>query len=195
MYKVSRSDRLLRMCSSLRLGFLALLVAPVVLALAPMPSNAKTAGSQEKPIVRPISISSLDNYFSVVGRFSGELTVFDDSIAVMFDTLIATRRLPEDQQRIRLDSIRVGVGVGDDKSWSPVDNSKALRIGRILPKGEVMEWKNVRFALPHERSESDDTAWIVVTFHITVGRRGESGYSTGATTYAHSERGVLATDK
>jgi hypothetical protein len=148
-----------------------------------------------KPIVRQLSISSLDNYFSVVGRFSGALTVFDDSIVVSFDSLIATRRLPEDQQRIRLDSIRVGVGVGDEKSWSPVDDSKALPIGRVLPKGGVIERKGVRFVLPHARNESDDAAWIVVTFHITVGIPGQSGFSREATTYAHSERGVLASDK
>lgn len=148
-----------------------------------------------KPIVRSLSISSLDNYFSVVGTFSGELTVFDDSVVVSFDTLIATRRLPGDQRQIRLDSIRVGVGKGDDQGWSPVDDSKAVRIGRMLPKGGVIARKNVRFLLRHERNESDDTAWIVVTFHITVGKRGEVGYTPSATTYAHSERGVLASDK
>lgn len=147
------------------------------------------------PIVRPLSISSLDNYYSVVGRLSGALTVFDDSIVVKLDSLVATRRLPNDQQRIRLDSIRVGVGVGDDKTWSPVDDSKALPVGLILPKGDVIERQNVEFMLPHQRREADDKSWLVVTFHITVGDPGESGYSQSATTYAHSKPGVLAADK
>jgi hypothetical protein len=154
-----------------------------------MPTRPRLA----KPIVRPLSISSLDNYFSVVGRFTGQLTIHDDSIVVEFDTLIATRRLPEDTQTIRLDSIRVGVGYGDDdKGWSPLDDSKALRIGRRLARGGSIERHGVRFLLRHERSERDLNSWIVVTFHITVGRPGEPGYLRAATTYAHSKRGVLA---
>jgi hypothetical protein len=147
------------------------------------------------PIVRPLFISSLDNRFSVVGRFSGTLTVFDDSIVVKFDSLIATRRLPNDQQQIRLDSIRVGVGVGSDTVWSPVDDSKALLIDRDLPKGEVIERKDVRFVMQHGRRAADDDSWIVVTFHITVNRGGDSGLPTSATTYAHSRRRVLASEK
>ena len=146
------------------------------------------------PIVRPLFISSLDNYFSVVGRFSGALTVFDDSIVVKFDSLIATRRLPNDQQQIKLDSIRVGIGVGSDTVWSPLDDSKALLIDRELAKGEVIERKNERFLIRHERRPSDDDSWIVVTFHITVNRDGDS-VPTTATTYAHSTRGVLAAAK
>ena len=147
------------------------------------------------PIVRQLSLSSLDNYFTVVGNFSGLLTVHDDSIVVNFDTLVATRRIPRDEQRVRLDSIRVGVGVGDEKTWNPVDDSKALTIGSNLPLGGVIKRRNVRFVLPHERTEADDKAWLVVTFHITVGKRGEPGYLPQATTYAHSKRGVLAADQ
>jgi hypothetical protein len=147
------------------------------------------------PIVRRLSISSLDNNFSVVGKFSGRLTIFDDSIVVRFDTLMATRRLPDNQDHIKLDSIRVGVGVGDDTTWSPMDNSRALRVDRTLARGEVITRRNVRFTLPHERKESDDDAWLVVTFHITVGRPGEPGYLPDATTYAHAKRGVLAAGK
>lgn len=147
------------------------------------------------PIVRPLSISSLDNHFSVVGRFSGMLTVFDDSIVVRFDSLIATRRLPNDRQQIRLDSIRVGVGVGSDSVWSPVDDSKALPIDRDLSTGDVIERRNVRFVVPHERRESDGDSWLVVTFHITVGGAGEAEASRTATTYAHSKRRLLAPGK
>jgi hypothetical protein len=147
------------------------------------------------PIVRPLFISSLDNHFSVVGRFSGALTVFDDSIVVRFDSLIATRRLPDDPQRIRLDSIRVGVGMGTDTAWSPVDDSKALSIESYLAKGEVIEHKNVRFVVHHERRQADDDAWLVVTFHITVDRDGDSESPKPATTYAHSRRRVLASEK
>jgi hypothetical protein len=147
------------------------------------------------PIVRQLFISSLDNYFTVVGRFSGALTVFDDSIVVKFDSLIATRRLPNDQQQIKLDSIRVGIGVGSDTAWSPVDDSKALVIDRELHKGEVIERKNVRFVMQHERRAADDDSWIVVTFHITVNRDGDSPAPATATTYAHSRRKVLASDK
>lgn len=147
------------------------------------------------PIVRPLFISSLDNHFSVVGRFSGALTVFDDSIVVRFDSLIATRRLPDDPQRIRLDSIRVGVGMGSDTAWSPVDDSRALSIESDLAKGELIERKNVRFVVRHERREADDDAWLVVTFHITVDRDGDSDSPQPATTYAHSRRQVLASEK
>jgi len=144
------------------------------------------------PIVRQLFISSLDNYFTVVGRFSGALTVFDDSIVVKFDSLIATRRLPNDQQQIKLDSIRVGIGVGSDTAWSPVDDSKALVIDRELAKGEVIERKNVRFVMQHERRAADDDSWIVVTFHITTASGTDAEKATSATTYAHSKRRVLA---
>jgi hypothetical protein len=82
--------------------------------------------------------------------------------------------------------------VGSETSWSPTDESKALRIGRLLAKGGVIRRRGVRFVMKHERSDRDAESWIVVTFHITVGRPGEPGYTTQATTYAHSERGVLA---
>ena len=144
------------------------------------------------PLVRPLKISSLDNYFSVVGRFTGQLAIYDDSIVVQFDTLLAMRRLPEDTQAVKLDSIRVGVGAGDDRGWSPLDDSPALRIGRPLAKGGRIVRHDVRFVMQHERSERDANAWIVVTFHITTGRPGEKDYSRAATTYAHSKRGVLA---
>ena len=163
---------------------------PVETVVAP-PAKPRLAA----PIVRPLFISSLDNYFSVVGRFSGALTVFDDSIVVKFDSLIAKRRLPNDNQQIRLDSIRVGIGVGADTAWSPVDDSKALLIDRELPKGEVIERKDVRFVIRHERRPLDDDSWIVATFHITVNRDGDSAVPTTATTYAHTRRGVLAAAK
>jgi hypothetical protein len=147
------------------------------------------------PIVRPLFISSLDNYFSVVGRFSGALTAFDDSIVVRFDSLIATRRLPNDPQRVRLDSIQVGVGMGADTAWSPVDDSKALSIESDLATGQVIERKNVLFVVPHERRAADDDAWLVVTFHLTVDRDGDSESPKPATTYAHSRRRVLASEK
>jgi hypothetical protein len=159
--------------------------------VAPAPSKPRLAA----PIVRPLFISSLDNYFSVVGRFSGLLTVFDDSIVVKFDSLIATRRLPNDRQQIRLDSIRVGVGAGSDTAWSPIDDSMALPINLELAKGEVVERRNASFLIRHERRPADDDSWIVVTFHITVIRDGESSSPTPATTYAHSRRGVLALEK
>ena len=146
-----------------------------------------------QPIERPLFISSLDNYFSVVGRFHGRLTVFNDSIVVELDTLVATRRLPNDTQTIRLDSIRVGVGVGDSVSWSPVDDSKALVIGKLLPRGQSIERHGVRFVMLHERREGDADSWIVVTFHIKVRRPGDTTYTPNVTTYAHSERGVLRT--
>jgi hypothetical protein len=159
--------------------------------VAPAPAKPRLAA----PIVRPLMISSLDNYFSVVGRFSGLLTIFDDSIVVKFDSLIATRRMPNDPQHIRLDSIRVGVGAGSDTAWSPIDDSMALPINLELAKGEVIERKNARFLIRHARRTEDDNSWIVVTFHVTATQDGESALPTPATTYAHSRRGVLAADK
>ena len=157
-------------------------LAPVV------PSRPRLAA----PIVRPLDISSLGVIFTVVGDMHGKLTVFDDSIVVAFDRLVVTRQLPNDVRRVRLDSIRVGVGVGDDKSWSPVDDSKALKIGRVLPPSAKIVRRNVRFVLPHVRREEDSDSWIVVTFHLTTGRHGQADYQPNATTYAHSTRGVLA---
>jgi hypothetical protein len=148
-----------------------------------------------RPIVRALEISSLGNYFSVVGRFRGTLTVFDDSIVVRFDTLLARRQFPADPQQIRLDSIRVGVGVGDERTWSPLDDSKGLRIARTLTGDTPLIRRNVRFVMRHERRESDADSWIVVTFHITVGRKGAPHYQPRATTYAHSRKGVLAEDR
>ena len=162
---------------------------PAYSELGPVvPSRARLAA----PIMRPLDISSLGVIFTVVGDMHGKLTVFDDSIVVVFDSLVARRQLPNDGRRVRLDSIRVGVGVGDDKSWSQVDDSKALKIGRVLPPGGKIVRRNVRFVLPHERRDEDSDSWMVVTFHITTGRRGHADYQPAATTYAHSKRGVLA---
>jgi hypothetical protein len=159
---------------------------------APNPCFGQSASTTTGPFIRPLVISSLNNYFSVVGEFSGKLIVFDDLIVVRFDKLLATRRLPNENQRIRLDSIRVGIGVGENDRWSPFDDSEALQIEEVLPKGGRIVRRHVRFAINHARRDEDDNAWIVVTFHITVGRPGEVNYSHEATTYAHSPRGVLA---
>ena len=155
-------------------------------AIAPDSTPPRTSG----PFIRSLRISSLNNYFSVVGEFSGRMIVFDDLIVVKFDRLLATRLLPNDNQRIRLDSIRVGVGVGDTERWSPVDDSEALQVEEVLPKGGRIVRRDVRFDIHHARRDLDASSWIVVTFHITVGRPGETG-THEATTYAHSVKGVL----
>lgn len=143
------------------------------------------------PIVRPIAISSLDNYFSVVGEFHGKLTVFNDSILVVFDTLFVTRRLPDDGAPARLDAIRVGVGVQSGQSWTSIDDSEPLKIGVIVPRGASVLRHNVRFVMKHERKYVDEEAWIVVTFDLTVAHPGENNRSQKAWTYAHSEKGIL----
>ena len=144
--------------------------------------------------VKPLIISSLENYFSVVGKFAGKATVFRDSIIVDFDSLFATRVHHGGPIRVtRLDSIRVGVGVGTSTSWSPVDNSNALQVERVMPVGARLNLPRSRFVLPHARTNTDDAHWIVVTFHLTVGKPTDTDYHPDATTYAHSVRGILAT--
>jgi hypothetical protein len=164
----------------------------------PLVTNAVATELAERAAGEPILvtnliISSLENYFSVVGRFVGKATVFRDSIVVEFDTLFATRvHYGGPIRATRLDSIRVGVGVGSSTSWSPVDNSNALQVERVMPVGARINLPSSRFALPHARAENDDSNWIVVTFHLTVGRPSDGDYHPDATTYAHSAKGVLA---
>lgn len=157
--------------------------------LTPVLCAAQTA--RIGPFIRPLVITSLDNYFTVVGTFHGKVTVFDDFVSVKFDSLRATRLLPNDTQFVRLDSIRAGIGMGTPTSWSPADDSEALQIETPLPKGKRIVRRSARFAIRHDRHANDADAWIVMTFHLTVGRPGEPGYSREATTYAHSSRGVL----
>lgn len=69
-------------------------------------------------VVRPLVISSLGNYFSVVGRFVGKVAVFEDSIGVELDTLFATRVHHGGPVLVtRLDSIRVGTPVSHRMLW------------------------------------------------------------------------------
>lgn len=154
----------------------------------------REAGSESMPAFsKPVVISSLKNYFSVVGRFVGNVTVFEDSIVVQFDTLFATRmHYGGPIQPTRLDSIRVSVGRGTSTSWSPGDHSKALQVERVMAIGTRLNLPGNRFVLPHGRDEDDASAWLVVTFHLTVGKPGETDYHPDATTYAHSARGILA---
>lgn len=60
---------------------------PSALNTAPVDTQSRLA----VPFIKPIVISSLGNYFSVVGRFVGKVMVFEDSIAVELDTLFASR--------------------------------------------------------------------------------------------------------
>jgi hypothetical protein len=143
------------------------------------------------PIVRPIAISSLDNYFSVVGEFHGKLTVLNDSIVVVFDTLFVTSRLADSGTPPKLDAIRVGVGVKSGESWTSIDESKPLKIGLLVPRGANIIRRNARFVMKHEREYADEAAWIVVTFDLTVANRGVKNGSHRAWTYAHSEKGIL----
>jgi hypothetical protein len=143
------------------------------------------------PIVRTIAISSLDNYFSVVGEFHGKLTVFNDSIVVVFDTLYVTRRLADNGVAPRLDAIRVGVGVQSGQTWTSIDDSKPLKMNVIVPRGANVLRRNMRFVMKHERKYDDEAAWIVVTFDLTVAHAGEKNRSHKAWTYAHSEKGIL----
>jgi hypothetical protein len=159
---------------------------------ATIPAGAPAQSNWHGPFLRPLHISSLDNYFSVVGEFHGKLFVFDDLVVVKLDSLVATRVLPNDPQGVRLDSIRVGIGVGDNQRWSPMDDSKAIAIGRAMVRGDRIVHRNVRFALDHAWREGDADSWVVVTFHITTRRPGEKAFTQEAFTYAHSVKGVLA---
>ena len=164
----------------------------------PLVTDAVISGFEERArraplFVKPLVISSLGNYFSVVGRFVGKATVFADSIAVEFDTVFVTRvHHGGPVQVTRVDSIRVGVGVATRTSWTPVDNSDALQVERVMPVGARINLPRSRFVLPHARNEKDDAHWIVVTFHLTVGKPGDKDYHPDATTYAHSTKGILA---
>ena len=141
----------------------------------------------------PLLISSLGNTFSVVGRFVGNFTVFQDSIVVEFDTLFAARmHYGGPVLDTRLDSIRVGVGVSTGESWNPVDNSAPLQVERVMPVSARIDLPRSRFVLPHVRAESDSAAWLVVTFHLSVGKPGDENYHSDATTYAHSGRGIIS---
>lgn len=175
---------------------------PTVLPPRGPPSVYKYGVENSPPLYEPAPIAdSLRNAIRLHqtgSRIARTVGIIFDSIAGPFDKAVdgvhgpAFLRLAITEM---LDSIRVGVGVGDEKTWSPVDDSEALRIGRTLPSGGVIERENARFVLPHGRRESDDKSWLVATFHITVGNPEEPGHSHDATTYAHSQPGVLAAEK
>jgi len=140
----------------------------------------------------PITISSLEDRFSVVGRFVGKVRVFEDSIAVELDSLFAMRVHHGGPVLVtRLDSIRVAVGQASQRSWNPTDASQALQVERVMTVGSRIQLPPTRFVLPHRRDERDADAWLVVIFHLTVGVPDEEGFHPDATTYAHSARGIL----
>ncbi|MGI8401828.1 MAG: hypothetical protein ACR2NS_09550, partial [Gemmatimonadaceae bacterium] len=118
-------------------------------------------------------------------------TVFNDSIVATFDALFITRRLPDDGAPPMLDAIRVGIGVTSGKSWASIDESKPLKIRLLVPRGTHVVRHNVRFVMKHERRDTDEAAWIVVTFDLTVAHPGEQKRSHKAWTYAHSAKGLL----
>jgi hypothetical protein len=155
---------------------------------------ALSAHAQE--FVKPLTISSLGDRFSVVGRFVGRATVYEDSIAVEFDSLVATRVHHGGPIQItRLDSIRVAIGQSSERAWNPVDASQSLQVERAMAVGSRIELPATRFVLPHRRDARDADAWLVVIFHLTVGTPGETDFHPDATTYAHSGKGILIPPK
>ncbi len=147
---------------------------------------------QAQAFVKPLTISSLGDRFSVVGRFVGRVTAFEDSIAVEFDSLFATRvHHGGPVQVTRLDSIRVAVGRATQRSWNPTDPSQSLQVERVMAVDSRLELPATRFVLPHRRDERDADSWLVVIFHLTVGNPGEKDFHPDATTYAHSSKGIL----
>jgi hypothetical protein len=154
------------------------------------------SGAHGQEFVKPLTISSLGDRFSVVGRFVGRATVYDDSIAVEFDTLSATRvHHGGPVQVTRLDSMRVAIGQSSERAWSPVDASQSLQVERVMTVGSRIELPPTRFVLPHRRNARDADAWLVVIFHLTVGTPGEKDFHPDATTYAHSAKGILSPPK
>ena len=154
------------------------------------------SGAHAQEFVKPLTISSLGDRFSVVGRFVGRVTVYDDSIAVEFDSLVATRLHHGGLLQVtRLDSIRVAVGQASERSWSPTDASQSLQVERVMPVGSRVELPPTRFVIPHRRDQRDAESWLVVIFHLTVGTPGEKDFHPDATTYAHSSKGILVSRK
>lgn len=150
------------------------------------------SGVKAQTVVEPLTISSLGDRFSVVGRFVGRATVFEDSIAVEFDSLFATRvHHGGPVQVTRLDSIRVAVGQSTERAWSPIDPSQSLQVERVMTVGSRVDLPATRFVLPHRRRQGDADAWLVVIFHLTVGTPGEKDFHPDATTYAHSIKGIF----
>jgi len=163
---------------------------PLIAAIALGAGAASSLNAQT--FVKPLAISSLGDRFSVVGRFVGRATVFEDSIAVEFDSLFATRvHHGGPVQVTRLDSIRVAVGQSTARAWSPTDPSQSLQVERVMTVGSRLDLPATRFVLPHRRRQDDADAWLVVIFHLTVGTPGEKDFHPDATTYAHSGKGIL----
>ena len=155
-------------------------------------AHAQEPADSSAAFVKPLVITSLGYHFSVVGRFVGRITVLEDSIVAELDTLFATRvHHGGPVQVTRLDSIRIGVGKGTERSWSPTDNSPSLQVERVMTVGSSIQLPAARFVIPHRRNADDGNAWLVVTFHLTVGRLGEPDFHSDATTYAHSAKGIL----
>ncbi|HUP88753.1 MAG TPA: hypothetical protein VM100_05370 [Longimicrobiales bacterium] len=144
------------------------------------------------PIRRRLVISSEESGFHTVGRFSGRVTILDDSVIVRLDSLLIWRRATQNQVPIQLDSISLAVGVSSGDSWSDMHASKALRIGRLWKVGDRFARTNLRFALPHSRGDQDKNNWLVVVVHGTAQTPGRPNNYTGPVwVYAHSKRGIL----
>ena len=162
------------------------LLGAIVLGLAAI------SHAQAQAFVKPLTISSLGDRFSVVGRFVGRATVLDDSIVVEFDTLVARRAHHGGPVQVtRLDSIRVAVGQRAERSWNPTDASQSLQVERVMAIGSRIELPAARFVLPHRCDQRDADSWLVVIFHLTVGTPGDTDFHPDATTYAHSAKGIL----
>ena len=139
---------------------------------------------------RPLRLDSSGSGFGIVGRLWGRMVVREDRIDVALDSL-TIRHLGLNAQTPWVDSLTVGVASGDSSSWEVVEESRALKVGRIFRPGDTFRHGPVRFRIRHAPSRpSEDCDWIAVTIY------GHHRASPGAALepvwwYVHGTRGML----
>jgi hypothetical protein len=158
--------------------------SPADVVLAPGPGPLR--------FTRPIVLSSIGSWFAMQGRFAGTLTVRERQVALDFREM-QVRFRGDRGQPTRLDSISVSVAVGDS-SWSPVEDSRGLRVMRQMRPGDSLKLPPTRFVITHRPGLNEACQWLLVTLHMTPPDAPRGFKGSWASAYASSDRGVLVDD-
>jgi hypothetical protein len=136
----------------------------------------------------PLSAGQLTDSWSVAPATMAFVDVYMDSVVVLTTKLQlqANRRADDTTTAVRVDSISVGLALGQG-AWSIVRKGSPIVVDTTLRRGEMWERKHARFMIPIDSTFALTRSWPVVEVSLSVPITESNPYGF-AWTYAHGPR-------
>jgi len=145
-------------------------------------SSPSVLAKENRTLTIPISISSLNTGFVVVGEFEGNVDISSTSIDV---TLTKSTIYSRDKASTIVAAIKVGIGeMLPDGNWNIKSDSQSINIDKTISSNEKYSLPETHFTIPMKNTSDLSSNWLIV--ELTIQTEGGTG-----TTYTHSERDIF----